>query len=844
MAEETWGTEDARAQGPWSDVMHVLYEVERYNALEEHDSVRPCVLRGKLLDGEPDSAHIVGPDNKNGAEQVSRELHLFLATPLKLNYRADPSSIRSIILPSRMSFRLTLAITCPPIASRVIATALHAASNQHSLSFQPSLEAVLARLVSEYQYQAARQASLDENGEANQTAALREGSVKRARRSEPASQLPVRPPFDLFYDRLERDLAILLPTFTPEFALPEYLYYSPHDEEPSATRVRPVLNRFEPSPDATAVAPFLAPVSTNLVIFAMRLRIRQYEPAPLDQQRASQVLANAVGLLDRFWHLSDAHADEVPLLLEETLAFVATLPSSSPYVPFFRSPASANFDHSLVPLPVIPAGSRSTLGTTPGNRAALDWLSSGGESEPGLTPSEVSGLSCSSDDSDSELSRLPPGSSATSQRMRQQPSTSSFASPAAETATASASAAIFRTLVFAGSVPIEVVLADSELPAAADRSIEAYYLQAPRIGYLPLVLAQVRKYFLDLVLDDNSAASLRSDDLWFEADGVPLKWHWPIGLLYDYYHLASFPSLLPPPPPHSSAASSDPSALPSNLASVFAPLSSSSVGSTATDLSFPGALPSSYTDSAHSTLRAPSTSSSTAPPRPRTPSPAEKPRDPAQPWRVTLHLRDPPADKLLVSNRVEDARVGFMAMVKEADYVRSGSTKRVTNLRKEQQDNLWEGIVQNDFDKYWTVASKLIPLPAPLSHSSSPTSTRSPTPSSVDGRLPDANNVRSVPLRVYLPEGAPVVQDVVSPLQLDGAPTTLYQVLSALLPPLFPPTPAPPAAPPLAHALIQGIYVPLDSALGWLGACMPGADGWVSVVIVLDERADEGAQGR
>lgn len=33
----------------------------------------------------------------------------------------------------------------------------------------------------------------------------------------------------------------------------------------------------------------------------------------------------------------------------------------------------------------------------------------------------------------------------------------------------------------------------------------------------------------------------------------------------------------------------------------------------------------------------------------------------------------------------------------EADYVRSGNTKRVTNLRKEQQDNLWEGIVQSAF---------------------------------------------------------------------------------------------------------------------------------------------------
>ncbi|GAA5913471.1 hypothetical protein JCM8208_005189 [Rhodotorula glutinis] len=454
--------------------------------------------------------------------------------------------------------------------------------------------------------------------------------------------------------------------------------------------------------------------------------------------------------------------------------------------------------------------------------------------------------------------------------MRQTPSTSSFApstsshhspSTADTAAHALASAALFRSLVFAGSVPIEVVIAPGELPPAADRSVEAYYLQAPRIAYLPLVLAEVRKYFLDLVLDDNSAASLRADDLWFEVDDTPLKWHWPIGLLYDYHHVAHEPSLLPPRPraPSLSSTPHDPSTLPNSLASVFAPLSSPS----AADLSFPSAVLGD--SSSHATLRAPS--SATAP-RPRTPSSAHSAvfldggvgagagAPFGAPWRITLHLRDPPAEQLLVSNRVEDARAGFMAMVKEADYVRYGNTKRVTNLRKEQQDNLWEGVVQNDFDKFWNVASKLVPLPALSATSSS--ASRSPTPSSFatsssDGRAPDGNAVRSVPLRVYLPEGAPVMQDVVQPVQQDGTPTTLHQALTTLLPLLFPPPPATasssssspsPSAPapaplPLAHALVQGVYVPLDAEIGWLGACMPGADGWVAVVVVLVEDEDE-----
>ncbi|GAA5859305.1 hypothetical protein JCM1840_004554 [Sporobolomyces johnsonii] len=451
--------------------------------------------------------------------------------------------------------------------------------------------------------------------------------------------------------------------------------------------------------------------------------------------------------------------------------------------------------------------------------------------------------------------------------MRPTPSTASLApssaapTNAADTANAVAFAAVFRTLNFGGSVPIEVVLAEDDLPKNADRSIEAYYVQAPRISYLPLLLAQVRKQFVDLVLDESTSATLREDQLWFEVEGggVPLKWHWPIGLLYDYHHALSHPSV-PPPSTISPFTAATSSALPSSLASVFAPLSSPSALTSSNSLapSFPGSLP--LPSYAHSppvdsqlTVRArPSGGGSafSAPP-PRAPSrsstrsasesgrppPSPVTQDAVQPWRITLHLKDPPVEQLLVSNRVEDCRVGFMAMVKEADYVRWGNVKRVTNLRKEQQDNLWEGVVQNNFDKYWTVASKLVPLPS-LSgpSSSSPSATRSPTPSSggsssAEGRLPDANSVRSVPIRVYLPEGAPAMQSVVAPMQ-DGAPTTLHSALSALLPLLFPPAPSAPA---LAHPLIQGILVPLESEVGWLGACMAGADGWVNVVVVLDE---------
>lgn len=111
-------------------------------------------------------------------------------------------------------------------------------------------------------------------------------------------------------------------------------------------------------------------------------------------------------------------------------------------------------------------------------------------------------------------------------------------------------------------------------------------------------------------------------------------------------------------------------------------------------------------------------------------------------------------------------------------------------------------------------------------------------PPSVDpntNAVPDrdgAYNVRSVPVRIYLPEG-PVMQDLVPPLLEDGTPSTLGQYLSTHLPLLFPASPSDPPFQDLAYALVQGVIAPRESEMAWLGTCMAGADGWVNVCVGL-----------
>jgi len=294
------------------------------------------------------------------------------------------------------------------------------------------------------------------------------------------------------------------------------------------------------------------------------------------------------------------------------------------------------------------------------------------------------------------------------------------------------------------------MLEPSELPPGSDRGVEAFYTSAPRMSYLSLLVAVVKTNLIGLCLDDNALFTLKEENIWFEhaPSKVALKWHWPIGLIYDTL-LASLPS--------------------------------SSLG---------------------------------------------------LPLQVTVHLNPAAADKGLLPNSISVCREAFMSQIKEADFVRWGSTRRVTNLRQREAESLWEGLVEHDFDKFWLVASKLIPIPpSPSSLHSAPMAQSQPSNSSID-RMPDGNGVRNVPLRLYLPDNIPVIQAQSGPVNESGGRVTLGAALVELAPSLFP-EPSSTSKRRLARAFIHGVQVPLETELGWLGAVMCCADGWVAVVVHL-----------
>lgn len=85
---------------------------------------------------------------------------------------------------------------------------------------------------------------------------------------------------------------------------------------------------------------------------------------------------------------------------------------------------------------------------------------------------------------------------------------------------------LFRRMSWEGTVPLEIRVDPKELPANSDRGLECYFIQAPRISYLPLLVPEIKRFLMDVVFDETAAKSLKDEDWWFESEeGTLLKWY-------------------------------------------------------------------------------------------------------------------------------------------------------------------------------------------------------------------------------------------------------------------------------------------------------------------------------
>jgi len=81
-----------------------------------------------------------------------------------------------------------------------------------------------------------------------------------------------------------------------------------------------------------------------------------------------------------------------------------------------------------------------------------------------------------------------------------------------------------RSLLWGGGIPIAFQLTPNEVTSLTPP--QTFYTIVPRMSYFPLVSAAVRAHFI-------TAAPAIVDEMWFDYKGKPLKWHFPIGVLFD-----------------------------------------------------------------------------------------------------------------------------------------------------------------------------------------------------------------------------------------------------------------------------------------------------------------------
>lgn len=85
---------------------------------------------------------------------------------------------------------------------------------------------------------------------------------------------------------------------------------------------------------------------------------------------------------------------------------------------------------------------------------------------------------------------------------------------------------LFRRLTWEGTVPLEIRVEPSELPADSERGLECYFIQAPRVSYPPLIMPELRNFLMDVVFHETSAQAMKPNEWWFSSeDGAPLKWY-------------------------------------------------------------------------------------------------------------------------------------------------------------------------------------------------------------------------------------------------------------------------------------------------------------------------------
>ncbi|THY63870.1 putative autophagy protein Apg5 [Aureobasidium pullulans] len=83
--------------------------------------------------------------------------------------------------------------------------------------------------------------------------------------------------------------------------------------------------------------------------------------------------------------------------------------------------------------------------------------------------------------------------------------------------------------VWDGSLPLEIRLANADCRTYDEA--DPYLINLPRLSYLPFLLPRLHAFFAPSLINPSTPPH----ELWLSFQGVPLKYHHPVGLLYDLF---------------------------------------------------------------------------------------------------------------------------------------------------------------------------------------------------------------------------------------------------------------------------------------------------------------------
>ncbi|KAI0986892.1 hypothetical protein GJ496_008226 [Pomphorhynchus laevis] len=75
-------------------------------------------------------------------------------------------------------------------------------------------------------------------------------------------------------------------------------------------------------------------------------------------------------------------------------------------------------------------------------------------------------------------------------------------------------------------------------------------------------------------------------------------------------------------------------------------------------------------------------------------------------WQITVHFQDFPYEELAQHNTPDLVELSYMYAVKEADAITHNSLE-IQNMSKKDHKNLWSGLYESDYDKFYSVFSRL-----------------------------------------------------------------------------------------------------------------------------------------